>query len=137
MAHSRPFGRTAWDLPSTQYGRIWVPSARKAAGKVTDAPARASVEFNVSGQLKGCRTSTAVNFSRREYSPTVSIYLPRMMCAASVLKLRKRIQLSRSDERLKIVMHRSSGQIARWIQKPSCSEPRGGFYAKLSWGTRP
>jgi hypothetical protein len=32
------------------------------------------------------------------------------MRAASVLKLRKPIQLSRSDERLEIVMHGSSGQ---------------------------
>ena len=49
MDHSRPLGRAAWGLPSSQYGRIRVPSARKAAGKVTAAAARASREFNVSG----------------------------------------------------------------------------------------
>ncbi len=61
------------------------------------------------------------------------MYLPRMMRAASMLKLQKRIQLSRSDERLEIVTHGFNEQIARWIQKPSCSEPRGGFYPKRSW----
>ena len=69
--------RAVWDLPSTPYGRVWVPSARKAVQVCARFVQRRRI------WLQGCRTSTTVDFSRREYSSTVSIYLPRMMRAAS------------------------------------------------------